>query len=300
MGGRPDQAAPAAGLRGASPRHACGLGRHFRCPPCRRQHGQHRRARLLPRRAHSDVSDDGLRQIIREHRQHGFDVYLALAFEAFEAYAAARPVQRWQLGDPGAADTGVPRDPERPAILPEFWPWRPSHPDHDRFVEQFWATYTEQAVHFAGIAQEEGVRMYSLGTETDRLFRTRSGDEYWTNDFGRELVALVDSVRAVYGGLLTYDMHYSAVSEDLFAPGSRHLWEDLDLDVVGVSAWFSLAESPPSRGHERRQLAASLRADSSGPHPAPRGREYRPTGRLSGIRDRGRRRLPRESGGHYS
>ena len=203
--------------------------------------------RVYSRDAHIPTfSDDGLRQIIREHRRHGFDVYLTLAFEAFEAYSAARPVQRWQLGDPGDPDTGVPWDPERPAILPEFWPWRPSHPDHDRFVEQFWATYTEQAVHFAGIAQEEGVRMYSLGTETDRLFRTRSGGEYWINDFGRELVTLVDSVRAVYGGLLTYDMHYSAISEDLFAPGSRHLWEDLDLDVVGVSAWFPLAESASS------------------------------------------------------
>ena len=25
-----------------------------------------------------------------------------------------------------------------------------------------------------------------------------------------------------------------------------HLWDDLDLDVVGVSAWFNLAETPPS------------------------------------------------------
>ena len=51
-----------------------------------------------------------------------------------------------------------------------------------RFVREFWNTYTEQAVHFARIAQEEGVRMYSLGTETDRLFRTRSGGDYWTNE----------------------------------------------------------------------------------------------------------------------
>ena len=196
-------------------------------------------------------SDDALRQIVREHRQHGFDVYLTLAFEAFGAYSAARPVQRWQLGDPGAADTGVPPDNVDcgecpPPIEPEFWPWRPSHPDHDRFVREFWSTYTDQAVHFARIAQDEGVRMYSLGTETERLFRTRPEGAHWTNDFGRELGAMADSVRAVYDGLLTYDMHFSAVAGDGHAPRLAHLWEDLDLDVVGISAWFPLAESLPA------------------------------------------------------
>ena len=196
-------------------------------------------------------SDAALRQIIREYRAHGFDVYLTLAFEAREAEVAARPVQRWQLGDHGDPDAGVPLDhvhcPEcaRP-IEPEFWPWRPTHPDHDRFVREFWSTYAEQAVHFARIAQEEGVRMYSLGTETDRLFRTRSGGHYWMNDFGQQLTALVENVRAVYDGLLTYDMNYYAVWGDYNAPGSRHLWEDLNLDVVGVSAWFPLTDSRPT------------------------------------------------------
>ncbi len=118
-------------------------------------------------RAHSaripTFSDEALRQIIREHRQHGFEFYLTLAIESFEAYEAGRPVQRFQLGDPDEPDTGVPHDAAFPAIRPEFWPWRPTYPDHDRFVAEFWATYTEQAVHFARIAQEEGVRMYSLG-----------------------------------------------------------------------------------------------------------------------------------------
>ena len=193
-------------------------------------------------------TDDALRQLIREFREHGFNLYLTLAFEAEEAYVAERPVARWQLGDPGNPDTGVPADPPMyaPTIKPEHWPWRPSHPDHNRFVEEFWSTYTEQALHFARLAQEEGVRMYSLGTETDRLFRTRPGGTHWTNDFGPELMTLVSAVRSEYDGLLTYGMHYSAILEDWFDPGSHYLWEDLDLDLVGVSAWFPLAESPPS------------------------------------------------------
>ena len=100
-------------------------------------------------------------------------------------------------------------------------------------------------MHFATIAEEEGVRLYSLGTETDRLFRTRPGGHYWTNDFSRELRSLVEQVRAVYGGLLTYDMHYTAITDGWFSPGSADLWEDLDLDVVGVSAWFPLTDLVP-------------------------------------------------------
>ena len=190
-------------------------------------------------------SDNALRQLIREFRNHGIDVYLTLAFEAYEAETAARPVRRWQLGDP--APTGVPPDDPNVfgLILPQFWPWRPDHPDHRRFVAEFWATYTQQAVHFARIAEDEGVRLYSLGTETDRLFRTRSG-RYMTNDFGRELRSMVESVRAVYNGLLTYDMHYDVLAASHFyGPGSGagHLWADLDLDIVGISAWFPLTDS---------------------------------------------------------
>ena len=190
----------------------------------------------------SAFSDEILKQLIDEFRNQGFEVYLTLALNDHEAGQAARPAKRWQLGGPV-----TPTGPD--AVLPEFWPWRPDHPDHERFVAEFWETYTLQAVHYAEFAEENGVRLYSLGTETDALFRTRSGDSsdpsrYWTNHFGQELRSIVDRVRAVYGGLLTYDMHYSALTaSDHFGPGSNHLWEDLDLEVVGISAWFPLADT---------------------------------------------------------
>ena len=196
----------------------------------------------------STFSDKALRQLIREFSDQGINVYLTLAFEAHEAETAERPVQRWQLGDPAGPNSGgVPCcDPDGYGILPKFWPWRPDHPDHERFVAEFWETYTQQAVHFARIAQDEGVGLYSLGTETDRLFRTRSGG-YMTNDFGQELRSMVERVRAVYSGLLTYDMHYSVFKDpDFFGPGSDHLWDDLDLDIVGVSAWFPLTDTAPT------------------------------------------------------
>ena len=201
-------------------------------------------------RKHSGVhiptfTDDALRQIIREYRQHGIDVYLTLAFEAHEALHAARPLARYLIGDPGDPEAGAPVGAEV-RIDPANWPWSPSHPDHARFVAEFWRTYTAQAVHFARLAQEEGVRMFSLGTETDSLFRTRGNDEYWRNDFLRELRKMVAGVRAVFDGLVTYDMHYTAVVHDHYAAGSRHLWSDLDLDVVGVSAWFPPTGEPPT------------------------------------------------------
>ena len=187
--------------------------------------------------------DDVLRQMIREFRGHGIEVYLTLALSDHEAGQAARPAHRWQLGHP---------DPPH-NILPENWPWRPDHPDHQRFVTEFWETYTQQAVYFARIAEDEGARMYSLGTETDVLFRTRSGDigdpdqNHWTTDFGQELKAMADRVRAVYSGLLTYDMHYQVfVDPEYFGPGSNHLWEDMDLDIVGVSAYFPLTDTAPT------------------------------------------------------
>ena len=191
----------------------------------------------------ASFSDAALRQMVREFRRHGIDVYITLAFQTYGAENASRPVHRWILGDPGA-DDGAPCCDQ--GIQPEFWPWRPDHPDHASFVTEFWETYTQEAVHVATLAEEEGVRLFSLGTETDRLFRTRPGG-YFANDFGAELRSMVDRVRTVYSGLLTYDMHYSALLDPgFFGPGLEHLWNDLNLDVVGVSAWFPLTDAPPS------------------------------------------------------
>ena len=57
---------------------------------------------------------------------------------------------------------------------------------------------------------------------------------------------MVSEVRKVYSGPLTCDMHFDAIQNpQYFSPGSEHLWEDLDLDVVGISGFFSLTPAPP-------------------------------------------------------
>ena len=208
--------------------------------------------------------DESLRQVIREFREHGFDVYMTLAFEAHEAEASARPLDRGQLGDPAPPHTGGVPPGEGPGpIKPENWPWRTDHPDHQRFTAEFWETYTQQAEHFASIAEDAGVALFSLGTETDALFRTRPDPGYMLNDFGDELRSMVDRVRAVYSGRLTYNMHYSTVMyADHYGRGSGagHLWEDLDLDVVGISGWFPLTENAPATVLSVLELQASYEA----------------------------------------
>ena len=205
--------------------------------------------------------DESLRQVIREFREHGFDIYMTLAFEAHEAETSARPLDRGQLGDPAPPHTGGVPPGEGPGpIKPENWPWRTDHPDHQRFTAEFWETYSEQAEHFASIAEDAGVALFSLGTETDALFRTRPDPGYMINDFGDELRSMVDRVRAVYSGRLTYNMHYSTVMyADHYGRGSGagHLWEDLDLDVVGISGWFPLTESAPNTVLSVPELQAS-------------------------------------------
>jgi hypothetical protein len=181
--------------------------------------------------------DEVLVAAFREFRKHGFNVYLTLNFDPAESRTAAHPVERYQMGCPQAYI-----DDSR--IQSANWPWALDHPDHERFVSEFWQTYTDQAVHFARIAQQEGVGLFSLGTETECLFRTRPS-EMGANDFGDEIRAMVQAVHAVYTGSITYDQHYEAlVNSDYFQANT--LWADADLDVIGISAYFPLVDMTPS------------------------------------------------------
>jgi len=181
--------------------------------------------------------DDVLARMIRKFRKHGFNVYMHVDLSG--GAEADRPMQRWQIGDPAAATYDD-------SILPENWPWALDHPDHDRFVSEFWQTYAEQVVHLGRIAEAEDVGMMTLGTEMDRLFRTRSGGE-WPNHFLNEITAMVEAVRAVYSGTLAYEQHSSTTSQPgYFGPAVGYLVDDLGLDVIAVSAYYELWPEPPS------------------------------------------------------
>jgi hypothetical protein len=182
-------------------------------------------------------TDDTLIKLIRAFRQHNFNVYLTLAFE--NPYETPRPhsTERWKMGDPDMYN-------EDSNILPEFWPWALEHPDHKRFVSEFWQTYTDQAVHFGQIAEQEGVGLYSLGTETDRLMRTRQG-RIGPNDFREEVHAMIQAVREVYHSSLTYDRYYNTLLYSDFY-GGNEFWGDAGFDVIGISAYFPLVNTRPT------------------------------------------------------
>ncbi len=191
-------------------------------------------------------TDEDLIRVFREFRKHGINVYLTLNFDPAESRTAVHPVERWQMGCPDAYLSDS-------RIKPDFWPWAPDHPDHERFVAEFWQTYTETAVHFAQLAQQEGVGLFSLGTETECLFRTRA-DARGSNQFKDEIRAMVQAVRAVYQGPLTYDQHYDALLQDGYQTSA--LWEDAGLDTIGISAYFQLVDAPPTSVMSMEELEA--------------------------------------------
>ena len=185
-------------------------------------------------------SDEEIAGAIRGFRRNNINVSLNLCFEIAEAAVAQYPVvRRTDLGDPFVPSRET-------SVKAENWPWDPGHPKYQSFTSSFWRTYIEQAVHFARIAQAEGAKMFVVGTENDRLFRTRSGPQF-TNHFRSQIKAMVDSVRKVFSGYVSYELHWGALADTTtFAAGADHLWEDGGFDIVGVSAYFQLAPSTPT------------------------------------------------------
>jgi len=178
-------------------------------------------------------SNDELRSLIRGLKENGFHVYVTLAFEHMGDGPEGKRVHRWQLGDPAIYK-------EDARVWREFWPWDPAHQDHEWFVREFFSSYTELAVRYAQLCQEEGVELFSLGTETDRLFHTRRiPASYWSTEFRDELSGMVQSVKAVYDGLVTYDMLSSALGQSFFGY-LDYLWDDCGFDAIGISAYFQL------------------------------------------------------------
>lgn len=184
--------------------------------------------------------DSQLKDAIRFFKEHNLNVMLTLAIETQEAEQSNMPVHRWQLGDPNIPGSD-------PSIKAENWPWSLNHPQHASFTNSWWSSYINEAVYFAKIAEREGVKMFNVGTETDRLFRTRSGG-VGSNNFKDYIKALVDSVRKYFSGFITYDLHFGVLENPgFFGPGSDNLWEDAGFDVVGVSAYFKLVNQQPNR-----------------------------------------------------
>ena len=197
--------------------------------------------------------DADLEAFVAQAKQNGVHVYLTLAFEPSPldsppdlkdptCRTAQHQIDRWFLGLP-AVDANNPR---HACLNPDYWWWNPSHKDYLTNVAEFWRSYTGIAVKYGTMCQRLGVEIFSVGTETENLFRSRRST--WPNSFGPQLAQMATAVRAVYSGLLTYDQHYSATWRIIDGGvGTDHLFEDMGLDIVGVSAYFELASAPVTR-----------------------------------------------------
>jgi hypothetical protein len=192
--------------------------------------------------------DADLLGFIAQLRAHGIHPYLGIAFETpLNVNASASTgcgtsqyyAPRWAFGEP------VVPQALASCVDASSWWWSPSHPAYAANLATFWSTYSDVAVKYATLAQQSGVELFSLGTETEGLFRTRTGPRY-SNQFLPQLQAMVAKVRQVYHGLVTYDQVSDVEQVASAYQEQATLFSDLGLDVVGISAYFRLASSPPA------------------------------------------------------
>jgi len=121
----------------------------------------------------------------------------------------------------------------RVMVKPQVWVRGGWTGDFDPGGDDAWsrweASYTDYVLAFARVAEREGAGIFCLGTELGRSVRERPA--FWRR--------LADTVRAVYGGKLTYAANWDEAPDVPF-------WDALD--YVGVDAYYPLSSTrtPPA------------------------------------------------------
>lgn len=131
-------------------------------------------------------------------------------------------------------------------LVPHLWVetggWRG---EIDPGTEEGWArwfdSYTRFVTEWARVAEEGGVEMLSIGVEMKSSSQTR----------GLQWFAVIDAIRRVYSGMLTYSANWDEVPQVVF-------WDRLDL--VGINAFYPLADRPGA-GLEQLRRGALARAE---------------------------------------
>lgn len=106
-------------------------------------------------------------------------------------------------------------------------------------LSQFWQSYRSFIIHYATLAQREGVSLYSVGSELSSL---EHHDRQWR--------ALIREVRRVYHGQLTYSANWDHFQQVPF-------WDVLDM--VGISAYFELTKDRSATQDELLQSWQKIR-----------------------------------------
>ena len=86
----------------------------------------------------------------------------------------------------------------------------------------WWKTYRAFALHYAVVAQEANAEIFCVGTELVRMTAAYPGE--WK--------ALIEDIRKIFTGKLTYAAHWDMEFEEIAFWG--------ELDYVGINAYFPL------------------------------------------------------------
>ncbi|WP_112663014.1 glycoside hydrolase family 113 [Microvirga flavescens] len=92
-------------------------------------------------------------------------------------------------------------------------------------VDQWFDTYKQAAVHYAQLAQEAGVTAFAIGNEIESMTGPQYRDKW---------IEVIDAVRAVYTGKLTYAATWTEAFHVSF-------WDHLD--YVGANPYISFTNS---------------------------------------------------------
>lgn len=94
-------------------------------------------------------------------------------------------------------------------------------------VNAFFESYTAFQLHYAGIAQEEGVELYSIGNELDSV---TIEDNTLSTGYNKteKWRSVISAVRDVYDGNITYSCSCSNNDANPCAPEKIEFWDALD------------------------------------------------------------------------
>ncbi len=114
----------------------------------------------------------------------------------------------------------------KPHLWLEYGAFTGTYEAHDR--PAFEASYRDYLLTYARLAEEEAVALLCIGTELQRSIA--KSPPFWSS--------LIDTLRAVYSGKLTYAANWDEVAHVPF-------WSALDL--IGVNGYFPLTTAATNR-----------------------------------------------------
>lgn len=114
--------------------------------------------------------------------------------------------------------------------------------DNDADWEKFEQSYKEFILFYAKIAEEEGIEMFSIGTEMKTMVLERP--DFWMD--------LIVDVKKIYHGELTYAANWDSYMNPKF-------WKQLD--YIGVDAYFPLSDKKTPSVEELEEAWVPLAQD---------------------------------------